>query len=104
MNASRILPTVAFTVAVSFFFVPPVIAVVKSQPAAAKPVAPQASLIVATTPVATTPVALSPLRNRAAAESVCAPSGTTTSSTETDSKSPKRSPWNPWVVASLETH
>lgn len=101
MNASRILPTVAFSVAVSFFFVPPVIAVVKNAPAAAKASAPAASLIVASTPVAMTPV-----RAKAQQDGVCAPTSATTSAPEQDAsaKGAKRSPWNPWVVASLEAH
>ncbi|WP_146140240.1 hypothetical protein [Alsobacter soli] len=89
MNASRILPTVAFSVAVSFFFIPPVVAVVKRAPEA-KPSATPASLVVKRETIAAAPKART-------ISGTCAPADAAASS----SADGKRSPWNPWVVASL---
>ena len=73
MNASRILPTLAFSVAVSFFFVPPVIAIVKNAPAVATPTQ-TSSLIVKSTPVSTSqPPAMSTRIKAAPAKEMCAP-------------------------------
>jgi hypothetical protein len=106
MNASRILPTLAFSVAVSFFFVPPVIAIVKNAPAPMA-AAPSSSLIVASTPVAATQPATLQRARTAPNREMCTPteasSGPTSGASAGDASSaPKRSPWNRWVVASLE--
>ncbi|WP_406854154.1 hypothetical protein ABEG18_16545 [Alsobacter sp. KACC 23698] len=106
MNASRILPTLAFSVAVSFFFVPPVIAIVKNAPAAPAS-APSSSLIVASTRVSVSQPVTMQRAKPAATKDMCSPteasSGTTSGASSGEAASaPKRSPWNRWVVASLD--
>ena len=105
MNASRILPTLAFSVAVSFFFVPPVIAIVKNAPAAPAS-APSSSLIVASTRVSVSQPAAMQRAKPVASKDMCTPteasSGPSGASSGEAASGPKRSPWNRWVVASLD--
>ena len=94
MNASRILPTLAFSVAVSFFFVPPVIAIVKNAPAVATPTQ-TSSLIVKSTPVSTSQPAMSTRIKAAPAKEMCAP-------TEASSRAPHAAPAGEFGIVGIE--